>query len=364
MELVRNLYKSLLRSDEPATMSQDWALSDVLKYFQEDPEVGRTLNAEEFKGLVNPDADFLKVLKSALEYQGFDPRVVMRQIIRNRNAYISLKKPQMLWDLSNVNDDFAIKRDTTAGNRFSNEESLSRDLTFLIMMFLLRNNHISKIIQKSIQGLSAILEMLKEKYDINDEVRASGTALGSKDVTLPRMAGVLPSVAVHMFHSKAVKEIVPYSSIPGIAEPSERVEEVSGTSSGVVTDKDISHAICCPFLPSLHPKTKLGQSHLHALMLYVAIKMDDTIHKKEKNFTPLGDLMTYYKAGFDSPATPDKARIEVMRKVGLMSRNGIEFNLEVLQVTQACFLALKTIRSDDPYHSVLLSAAKTGILPE
>lgn len=345
-------------------MSDTWALSDVLKYFQEDPEIKRDLNASEFEHLINPNSEFLTTLKSALEYQGFDPKIVMRQIIRNRHSYEAQKKPLEKWDLSNVGDDFRYRDGTSDVNKFSNYESLSRDLNFLIMMFLLRNNHISKIIQKSIQGLSSILEMLKEKYDINDEVRKSGTALGSKDVTLPRMAGILPSVAVYMFHQRAVKEIVPFATIPGVAEIQDDGAGSSTALIGIQTESSLSHAICCPFLPSLHPKTKPGQAHLHALMLYVAIRLDDTIHKKEKNFTPLSDLLTYYKAGYESPATPNKARIEVCRKVELMSRNSSEFRTEAIKISLECFKALKEMRVDDSHHTVMMEAARTGVLPE
>lgn len=361
---MRNRIGGIFGGFDYSNMAQDWALSDVLKYFQEDPEIKEAVNASEFKALVNPDESFLKLLKSALEYQGFDPKVVMRQIIRNRKAYEALKKPLEEWDLSNVNDDFRVRNDTITANRFSNQEPLSRDLNFLIMMFLLRNNHISKIIQKSIQGLSNILEMLKEKYDINDETRSSGTALGSKDVTLPRMAGVLPSVAVYMFHSRAVKEIVPFATIPGIMDMEPGAGPSGSDPSLSAPDTTVSHSICCPFLPSLHPKTKPGQSHLHALMIYVAIRLDDVIHKKEKNFTPLHDLMVYYKAGYESPATPDKARIEVMRKVNLMAKNSQDFRTDVLKISQDCFIALKSMRIDDPYHPVMLEAAKSGVLPE
>lgn len=345
-------------------MSHNWALSDVLKYFQEDQEVRDVLTGGEFRELVNPDVDFMKVLKGALEYQGFDPRIVMRQIVRNRNSYLAMKKPLMEWDLSNVGDDFKIRSDTTPVNRFTNNEHLSKDLNFLIMMFLLRNNHISKIIQKSIQGLSDILEMLKEKYDINDEVRKSGTALGSKDVTLPRMAGVLPSVAVYMFHAQAVKEIVPFATIPGVSSSTEveTLEESIGIQ--VPSRSPVSHAICCPFLPSLHPFTKPGHTHLHALMIYVAIRVDDVIHKKEKNFTPLSDLLTYYRAGYESPATPEASRIEVCRKIKLMSKSSSDFKPDVVKVSLECYHVLKTMRTDDPYHPVMLEAAKTGILPE
>ncbi|CAD0198119.1 unnamed protein product [Chrysodeixis includens] len=163
-------------------MAQDWALSDVLKYFQEDPEIKGVLNATEFKSLVNPDNNFLKTLKSALEYQGIRSDTIPANRFSNyeplsrdlnflimmfllRNNHISKIIQKSIQGLSNILEMLKekIRSDTIPANRFSNYEPLSRDLNFLIMMFLLRNNHISKIIQKSIQGLSNILEMLKEK---------------------------------------------------------------------------------------------------------------------------------------------------------------------------------------------------------
>ncbi|CAH2095721.1 unnamed protein product [Euphydryas editha] len=181
-------------------------------------------------------------------------------------------------------------------------------------MFLHRNNHIGKIIKKSLPGIATILEHLREKYDINDEVRKSGTALGVNDITLPRIAGIMPAVAIKLFHLRIVKETVPFLTIPGVKYDDESTTdsdvETPGPSSSKIST--ITHAICCPFLPSLHPKAAKGPSHIHGLMLYVAIKLDEIIHRKEKDFTELEDLVTYYKAGYDSPVTPESTRFDVI----------------------------------------------------
>lgn len=78
-------------------MENMWALSDVLKYFQEDPEEKETLTDREFRSIINPDKDFLTLLKTALEYQGFDPRIIMRQLVRNRKSYMAQKRSKLEW---------------------------------------------------------------------------------------------------------------------------------------------------------------------------------------------------------------------------------------------------------------------------
>ncbi|CAH0730227.1 unnamed protein product, partial [Brenthis ino] len=193
--LIRQDFKALVyvnTKKNNLTYPQNWDKNqDCKNYFHEDPEIKAGFSEAEFSKAFNPDSEFLRVLKSALEYQGFDPKVILRQLLRNRNSFLKGERELKEWDLSNVSDDFAVKDDTAEINKFSNKGPLSKDIAFLIIMFLLRNKHISKIIKKLISGISEILEMLKEKYEIKDEVRASGTSLNSKDITLPRIAGVI-----------------------------------------------------------------------------------------------------------------------------------------------------------------------------
>ncbi|CAH2088640.1 unnamed protein product [Euphydryas editha] len=174
----------------------------------------------------------------------------------------------------------------------------------------------------------------------------------------------MPAVAVKLFHLRVVKETVPFLTIPGIKydEDSTAGSDVELAEASGSRISDITHAICCPFLPSLHPRAAKGPPHIHGIMIFVAIKLDEIIHRKEKDFTDLEDLMTYYRAGYDSPMTPESTRIEVMRKIGLIEKGKHEFCAEAKRVNKACTRALEELRREDPFHGTLLTMARSGAI--
>ncbi|CAH2101127.1 unnamed protein product [Euphydryas editha] len=341
-----------------------WNLSDMVSYLLDDEEISAGLTKDDLTSLHNPDLGFLQVLRGALEYQGFNPKAILREMIRRRYTYIAAQKEEIVWDLTNKEGEFRTTPASKASDCISSNGPLVKDIEILIFMFLHRNNHISKIIKKSLPGIASILEHLREKYDINDETRKSGTALGVSDITLPRIAGVMPAVAVKLFHARLVKETVPFLTIPGVKYDDEISHDtdtdVAGASGSKVSN--ITHAICCPFLPSLHPKAAKGPSHIHGIMLYVAIRLDDIIHRKEKDITCLEDLATYYRAGYDSPVTPGATRLEVMKRVGLIEKTSGEFSAEAKRINRACTKALESLRSEDPFHSTLLNMVRSGAI--
>lgn len=251
----------MARQDVPVANRTDVGnLPSIVEYFQADSDIKKELSEADIAELVNYDSEWFKKVRCALEYQGFDPRVILAQMIRNRKSYEAQAPSESKWDMTNVGDDLSWKDSSLAIHKFTNKESLVKDVNFLITVFLSRNNHIDKILKKSRGGVEEILNMLKEKYSINDEVNTSGTTLGSRTVTLPRIAGVFPATAVRMFHDCVVKEIVAYESFPGTAKPA-------------------THAICCPLLPSVAPMSvmKTPGGNFHAPMLWAAIKLDDII---------------------------------------------------------------------------------------
>ncbi|CAH2088644.1 unnamed protein product [Euphydryas editha] len=203
--------------------------SDIINYFLEDEEIAANVTREELNYLHNPDADFLKVLRGALEYQGFNPKAILRE----------------------MEGEFRQTPNSRMEDCLNSNGPLVKDIEVLIFMFLHRNNHLGKIIKKSLPEIATILEHLRD-----DDVRKSGTALGVTDITLPRIAGVMPAVAVKLFHLRVVKETVPFLTIPGIKYD----DELAAGSDMEMTEalgskvSNITHAICCPFLPSLHPK--------------------------------------------------------------------------------------------------------------
>lgn len=327
-----------------------WSLPEVIEYFRSDKEIADEISVEEFKEIINVQADWVKLVRTALEYQGFDPRVILSQLIRNRKSYEAQKPALSKWDLANVGDDLKWTSASEEKNKFTNMESIAKDVNFMITVFLARNNHIGKIIKKARGGVEDILNMLKEKYVIDDETHRSGTSLESRTITLPRIAGVFPGTAVRMFHEKTVKEIVTYETFPGTVKPE-------------------THAICCPLLPSVCPTslTTAKGGQFHSTMIWTAIKLDEIIHRKDKELTPLIDLLGYYRAGFQSTAMPEKARMTIFQKLDLITIKKITKNEEEAVLTDQakalaanCYSLLGQMRTEDENHDLMMKVAKTG----
>lgn len=72
------------------------------------------------------------------------------------------------------------------------------------------------------------------------------------------------------------------------------------------------------------------------------------------------DLATFYKAEFQSPATPEKSRIEVFRKIGIVPDGTTGITPDALAVNKKFYEALEGIRVDGPYNDTFLSMASTG----
>lgn len=334
----------------PSGSRDVWTLPELVDYFRADAEIAENLTLDDFNNILNYSPDWIKLVRTALEYQGFDPRVILSQMIRNRKSYESQRMQRVEWDLRNVGDDLKVTATSANSDKFSNEESLARDANFLITVFLSRNNHISKIVQKSRGGVEDILSMLKEKYNINDDSHSSGTSLESRMITLPRIAGVFPGTAVRMFHDKVVKEIVTHESFPGLNKPD-------------------THAICCPFLPSVCPFGLLDNegNNFHSVMIWTAIKLDEIIHRKDKNFTPLIELLGYYRAGYQSAAVPEKSRVAIFKHIGLITvevkrgeADALVLSNSAKALAHACYSSIGQIRVEDENHDLVMKIAKSG----
>lgn len=68
-------------------MADSWSLQDIVEYFKADPEISSGLDEDDWKSLSNPDDTFINLLKEALQYQGFDPKVILRELVRSNIKY-------------------------------------------------------------------------------------------------------------------------------------------------------------------------------------------------------------------------------------------------------------------------------------
>lgn len=254
-----------------------WNFQAVIDYYRTDADLHDDITVAGFTELLSGAHTWSVLIKKALEYQGFDPMVIVRAMSQAGKAYKAAKRPLQQWDLSNVAGDLAWTADSEYDNKYSNEETFLKDVQFLITMFLTRNNHFDKVTRKSRGGVGAILDMLKAKYNIDDGQHGPGVALDSATITLPRITGCFPTVACRMFHDGVAKQIVPFSSLPHIPE-----------------SVNLSKALVCPFMASCVPKSIIekDQQNIHPVLILVAIRLDDVIHKKEQNFTHIRDIVT------------------------------------------------------------------------
>lgn len=170
-------------------MHSIWHFQAIVDYYRADNEIAAALTVEDLNDLTNPNSSWLIVLKKALEYQGFDPIVIIKAMLAAKKSYDDSRRELVQWDLSNMNGGLAASAGTTAGNKYSNQECFVKDVQFLVTVYLTRNNHFSKINKKSRAGISDILATLQTKYGIDDEVHESGTPLSSIAITLPRITG-------------------------------------------------------------------------------------------------------------------------------------------------------------------------------
>ncbi|CAH2088655.1 unnamed protein product [Euphydryas editha] len=140
--------------------SDTWNLTDVINYYLDDVEIAEGISKDDLQALHNPYTEFLR---GALEYQGFNPKAILKEMIKRRNFFLAAKKPNMVWDLTNRDDEFKETPSSKPENLLHSNGPLVKDIEILIFMFLHRNNHIGKIIKKSLPGIATIFDP-KEKF--------------------------------------------------------------------------------------------------------------------------------------------------------------------------------------------------------
>lgn len=112
----------------------------------------------------NPDDNFVTLPKAALQYQGFDPKIILKQMIKAKNTYETGRTNLQKWDLANISGNFAWTDNSRQDDQYTDKEAVTKDAHFLIFTFLSRSNHISKTLDKSISGLDEILSSFAWSY--------------------------------------------------------------------------------------------------------------------------------------------------------------------------------------------------------
>lgn len=159
-------------------------------------------------------------------------------------------------------------------------------------------------------------------------------------ITLPKIARLFPETCGRAFDNKVMKEIVPYETFPSNTKPQ-------------------SHVICCPF-------SLKGKNNFHPVMLWVQIKLDDNIHRRDGNTTSLYQIMSYYLAAYKSKAVSEVERIEFFLEYHLIIKEETSSgqNLKLTEssaiLAKNCLSELQNMRKNDKKHSTVMKLASTG----
>ncbi|CAH2088833.1 unnamed protein product [Euphydryas editha] len=95
--------------------------------FKITPDEKHDDHSENFYSLNNSSEEYLKVLKGAHEYHGFNPKAILKEMIR-RKSFLDIKRPEIKWDLTNREEEFRVKNDSEPENILSSNEPLTKDI--------------------------------------------------------------------------------------------------------------------------------------------------------------------------------------------------------------------------------------------
>jgi hypothetical protein len=274
--------------------------------------------------VLDTELSFLNIVNEIAKYQGFNPREIIKQLL---DLYTTTKE-DILADPSGLE---TIEAEIKVGNemqhfRFSNNQDFHQDMQFICMMFITRGAAFDKIMRKSTETMSRVMNLLKVKYNINTTKRRPGTSLDSKTITIPRIAASFPAITVGLFHKNFGRSII--------------------DSSQLFAEIDLPRAIFSPMIASVLPKTNNAPL---AVILLIAVKTDDVLHQTD-NKTALQALFQYLMASYNSTAVTEMVKQKNCEVWGIGSRmNGaFTYNPIILGLVQRSKASISELRSNDP----------------
>lgn len=261
--------------------------------------------SDEFtKELIIQEENFMKQVLNAFSYVGFDPRRIVQVMMASKEAY-DMRVTQ--------STDYIIKFGSPASTSqlvWTNKKKHIDDFRLMIYIFGVRGSTWVKITENSADGVGPLMEMFKEKYNLDTSVHEMNKALAPDTVTLPRLAGCFPVILCDFYHKGHGKALVNLEAI------------------GVPTT--VSKMVGTPYFTSYIPEEWVkGEPNPHLFFFLVHIKVDDLINKKKTDRTSLTDMLKYYQAAWFSPAVPTHTRAPycVARNLGNQQGDGFVASL-------------------------------------
>lgn len=219
------------------------------------------------------ETDFKQVLKQALvefEYQGLNVAGIAKEIYRRG----------------------------LAGSR--NIESVRKDVSLMILLFLGRGNNIDKMLTRTNDAGKLRITALKTTYAIANRVGRGGNTV----ITLSRVAAVFPLVTLQILADDEV--VVP------------RAVTLSAENFGLAFPKQMQTVVAA----AVFPKGAIGSSLMKALLLYL---IEENKLLSTENFTNDQEILTkvipYARASFVSSVILDNSRLGICKTLNLVTKD-------------------------------------------
>lgn len=300
------------------------AWGPVITWLREDPTLHAWLTDAEGNLLASDRRTQLPVWKAIFQYQGFDIKRILRNMVKNYDKYLTDKQ------LSEVKFSVIVNNQPREFV-YTNKETMMADIEFLIFLFAERGSTNKKYTGKSIDQVKVITDWLVEKYGLDTDVNLPLTSLAPDTITIPRIVACFPGKICEYYHRGYGNSLATFHDI-GIGRPG-----------------NLSRSVLCPHFTALMPRSIARVSNsMNYISFVIHIVVDDILHKKAENYTALDNILTYFSAEFNSPGTPHESRMNFCRHMGLLSPTGERFVEMLERQRDFCINAIRELRPNDP----------------
>lgn len=305
-------------------MANNGMWESIISWYREDIEINKWLDDSEKDVLIKEDLDELEIWKALTTYQGFDPKRIIKLMITNKKSYMQTSQVQ------------PVKKEFEIGGKkrtfqFTDKETMSKDVKFIIFVFATRGSTWSKFTKKSFGELDTVMDWMASKYGFDKTINQPNSSLDPDTITIPRIVACFPMVIAKFHHDDVAKCMISFDD------------------AGWIKAVQVSKALLCTFTNSLIPRNwcKAGSSP-HAPFFLTHVLVDTIIHRKTQNFTSLSAIYTYYPAAYNTPAVPEDARVKFMEHIGVSDPNGKGFVAGIIDSVNNAETLLRSERSNDP----------------
>lgn len=310
-----------------------WA--PVFAWLREDDTIAGWLTDAEKDVLSDAQAEDLPIWQAFFQYQGFDIKRIIRNMIRRGNTYVQ-----------NTTLDTIEKTFTIGGQEkiflYTNHETLAKDVEMIIFLFAERGNAVQKINAKSIGEVGRLMNWLEQKYELDTTQHASGTSLDPDMVTISRVVSCFPIKICEYFHrgfGKALFSFIDLHIVPPAA---------------------LSRSILCPHIVAMLPREYVEtELSAHYVFFYGHCLVDRVIHRKTRAFSGLKEIFTYYSAEFRTPITSQVSRKNFVTSVAIAAAQGHTPIACIVNAVAACRDSIRRDYANDPDLETVIASLNT-----